>query len=344
MLNSLLAWITIDPDPIFFTIPFINHPIAWYGCIFALAFYLGFKIFIWMYTRHILDSINIDKQFKDIVVPMGHVFSKEHQKLYAFYAARVRDEKKLSRLKLQLYLEETESTVISIKSKAVKFSESALIYIILATIIGARLGHIIFYENIMEYLYSPLEIIKTWEGGLASHGGIAAILIAAFIFVRKNKSISFLTFMDIIAAPTMFVCAWIRIGNFINQEILGGASTLPWAIIFRHPADGGAIVPRHPMQLYEFILYMAVSILLFSLWKKFAYQKRDGFCLGIVLIISFSARFFLEFLKVPQSVYDTANSLQIGQLLSLPMILLGVVFLIFSRNKKVDLDKKLSEF
>ena len=345
MLQFLFAWITIDPNPIVFKIPFIDHPIAWYGCIFAFAFYLGYNFFIWIYTRHLLDKVSISSEFKGTKIPESFTPSKKQLKLYQFYKARCQDEEKLQGLKLQFYLETAHpGKVPSIEKKALKFSESALLYMIIGTVVGARLGHIIFYENVLEYILNPINIIKTWEGGLASHGGIIAIILASLLLVRKEKSISFLAFVDLATIPTMFVCAWIRIGNFVNQEILGGVSTLPWAIIFKHPVDGGAILPRHPMQLYEFFLYLSVSTFLFTLWTKDTYSKKTGLYIGLSLIISFSVRFFLEFLKVPQSIYDSGSFLQVGQLLSLPMIALGVVFVIFSRKHKVDLDKKLSEF
>jgi len=343
MLNLILAWISIDPNPTVFKIPFLNHPIAWYGCIFALAFYLGYKLFIWMYTRHLLDQVAIPSEHKNTSVPQDYQFSKKNLMLINFFDSKSLDADKREALRVYLYLEENKE-VKSITKKAVEFSESALLYIILATIIGARLGHIIFYENVTHYLTHPIDIIKTWEGGLASHGGIAAVILAAFIFVRRNKTISFLGFTDLLAAPTMFVCAWIRIGNFINQEILGGPTNLPWGIIFMHPADGGSIAPRHPMQLYEFALYMGVSALLFWLWNKFLYKKKEGLCLGVALLVSFTVRFFLEFLKEPQSIYDAGSYLQMGQILSIPMVWLGIIVIILAKNKKEDLDKKLSEF
>jgi phosphatidylglycerol---prolipoprotein diacylglyceryl transferase len=345
MLQNLLAWITINPNPIVFKIPFIEHPIAWYGCIFAFAFYLGYNLFIWIYTRHLLDKVSITSEFEGTKIPESFTPSKKQKKLYHFYKARCQDEEKLQSLKLQFYLESTHpDKVTSIEKKSLKFSESALLYMIIGTVVGARLGHILFYENITEYILNPINIIKTWEGGLASHGGIIAIILASILFVRKEKSISFLAFADLATIPTMFVCAWIRIGNFINQEILGDVTTKPWGIIFKSPVDGGAILPRHPMQLYEFLLYLSVSALLFTLWYKKTYIKKTGLYIGIALTISFSVRFFLEFLKVPQSIYDADSFLQVGQLLSLPMIILGLVFVIFSRKEKVDLDKKLSEF
>ncbi len=341
---EFLLWIRFNCDPIAFVIPIIEHPIAWYGCIFSFSFYIGYIIFIWIYTRHTLPNITIPEEYKNTKVPPSFILNKRNQKLYTFFQKRTTDKACLERLGLKLFLEETfPKKIPSMQSIATKFAESALLYIISATIIGARLGHILFYENIMTFINSPSLILKTWEGGLASHGGILAILLAAYIFTKIKKTISFLTFMDLISIPTMFVCAWIRIGNLVNQEILGNVTSVPWAIIFMNPAGQERVYPRHPMQLYEFILYMGVSALLFILWNKNTYKKMTGLYTGLALTISFSIRFFLEFLKTPQSIYDYTGTIQIGQLLSIPMILCGLYLIRESLKIKEDLDKKVVE-
>ncbi|MCH9811892.1 prolipoprotein diacylglyceryl transferase [bacterium] len=338
-MKFLLLFLHFDADPVCFTIPFLNHPIAWYGVIFSAAFFFGYKFFIWLHLRYNLNRVEIPNDLEPFTIPEGYILSKKHQKWYNFYCKRISDKTKQDTLYQYLYLEEQEKVSPLVK-KSIAFADAGLIYIILGTIIGARLGHILFYENIWEYLLNPILIIKTWEGGLASHGGILAILLGAYLFIRKNGSMSFLNFMDMISAPTMFVCAWIRIGNFINQEILGAPSNVPWAIIFDHPATGGAPLPRHPMPLYEFILYMSVSILLFVMWKNNLYKKFSGLYVGLAMVLSFTGRFFLEFFKNPQTAHDIHSVLQVGQLLSLPMIAAGI-YLIFSSLQ--GLDKKASE-
>jgi phosphatidylglycerol:prolipoprotein diacylglycerol transferase len=344
MLLQLLLWISVDPDPIVFRIPFLNHPIAWYGVIFSSAFYVGYKLFIWIYSRELLKTISIPKKYANVNVTNYFSLTKDQSKLYKFFEKRVGNKEALSLVKKQFYLEQTyPKEMSSISTKAVKFADSALLYMILATVIGARLGHILFYEPVLDYLYSPILILKTWEGGLASHGGIIAILFSAYLFVKKSKGISYLGFMDLVCIPTMFVCAWIRIGNFINQEILGAPTTYIWGVIFKHPADGALAVPRHPMPLYEFILYMGVFTLLFYLWQKNFSRRREGLLLSLSILISFSVRFFLEFLKIPQSIYDHELSLQMGQVLSLPMIAIGLLLFIKARKEKDYLDKKVSE-
>ena len=219
------------------------------------------------------------------------------------------------------------------------FSERLLLYIIVATIIGARLGHIFFYEHPMEYLANPISIFKTWEGGLASHGAVLAIVLAVLIFsIRIRKEFPEFTFwkiLDYLSVPAMLLSTLIRVGNFFNQEILGVSTDKPWGIIFGHPADGGLITPRHPAQLYEGAFYFALFLLLAHIW----YRKRDellpGRLAGITLVSAFLFRFLVEFIKTEQSAwFDQPNgSLLMGQVLSLPIIAIGL-YLLVRKDKK----------
>lgn len=210
--------------------------------------------------------------------------------------------------------------------------------IVAGTIIGARLGHVFFYEW-PRYQNNPLEIIQVWKGGLASHGATIGILLALFLHVRlmrkKYPEITFLRLLDIIVVPTAFAAGCIRIGNFFNQEILGIPSTVPWAIIFGDPADGSPILPRHPVQLYEAIVYFLTFLLLFSLWKWWTNVLKPGMLSGLFFIFVFGSRFFLEFLKMPQSAMIDESFLQTGQYLSIPIILAGFVLLFYSKIKEL---------
>ena len=172
-----------------------------------------------------------------------------------------------------------------------KFCDRFAVYVIVATLIGARLGHILFYRDLREFALAPWRIFMTWEGGLASHGGAIAILIALWLFSRKVK-ISARRLLDFLVVPTALAGCFIRMGNFINQEILGTPTTVPWAIVFMHPADGSPAVPRHPVQLYEGCFYLA---LFFVLW--FQRRMKDGRVGGIFLVAVFAFRFLIEFVK-----------------------------------------------
>jgi prolipoprotein diacylglyceryl transferase len=218
------------------------------------------------------------------------------------------------------------------------FSERLLLYVVIATVIGARLGHILFYEYPIEYLKNPISIFKTWEGGLASHGAVFALLISAFLFARRIKveypEFTFWKLLDYLSVPAMLLATFIRLGNFFNQEILGVQTNMPWGIIFGHPADGSSVIPRHPAQLYEAIFYFALFLFLGNLWRKKREFLLPGRLAGIMLTAVFGFRFFIEFIKTEQSVWfdQPHHFVLMGQLLSFPIIAIGI-YLLFRKSK-----------
>ena len=206
----------------------------------------------------------------------------------------------------------------------------------LGTVVGARLGHVFFYDW-AAYQHNLWRIPMVWEGGLASHGGAIGVILAllwSLSYVRQGiPTLSFVGLVDIIAVGTCLTAVLIRVGNFFNQEIVGVQTTVPWAVIFGHPADFGAVVPRHPTQLYEAAAYLAVFCVLFALWKVKGEQLRDGILSGLFFIMVFGGRFFIEFLKAPQGMTFDESFLQTGQYLSIPFILLGLVLLCYGCAK-----------
>jgi len=206
-------------------------------------------------------------------------------------------------------------------------------YVVVGTIIGARLGHVIFYD-LERYLRDPLSILNTREGGLASHGGAIGILLALYLFQRfalkKFPSISFIKLLDMIVIPAALAGCFIRIGNFFNQEIVGIPSKMPWAIIFGHPAEGGPIVARHPAQLYEACAYLIIFICLYSLWFFKGERLKAGLTSGLFFFSLFTSRFLIEFWKAPQTSLFDQTYLQMGQLLSIPFIILGLALIGYS--------------
>lgn len=237
-------------------------------------------------------------------------------------------------------------------SVAYNYIDRLLWFIILGTVIGARLGHVFFYEW-PRYSAHPAEIFKIWEGGLASHGGTIGVLLAVFLYSQWTRktfpNITFLQLCDLLTIPAAFITICIRLGNFVNQEILGTPSTLPWAVIFGHPADGSAPIARHPVQLYEAIAYLVIFGLLWTMQKQRS-KKVDcegkakerplppGFMTGLFFVLVFGSRFLLEFFKAPQSMMIDESAIQTGQLLSLPFILLGLGLMIYARRRHVVLD------
>jgi phosphatidylglycerol---prolipoprotein diacylglyceryl transferase len=202
------------------------------------------------------------------------------------------------------------------------------LYIIAGTIIGARLGHILFYEP-MHYLHNPSKIIAIWEGGLASHGGTIGILIAAYLFARKTN-VPYLWILDRLTIVAALTSCFIRVGNLMNSEMSGLPTTLPWGFIFTSIDD----TPRHPAQLYEAIYYFLIFLLSFNIWKRFRGRIKNGFLLGWFLIILFSLRFVNEFFKINQVEFENNLILNMGQILSIPFVLTGIAILILNTRKK----------
>lgn len=204
---------------------------------------------------------------------------------------------------------------------------SLAVYVILGALIGARLGHILFYDPVY-YWENPIEILPvqlkprfrfTGLAGLASHGGAIGILIAVFMYCRKKKE-SFLWVLDRLAIVAAFTGGLIRLGNLMNSEMIGRAASVPWAFVFARVDQ----VPRHPAQLYESLCYFLISFLLFRLWKIRREKMRRGYLLGWFLALLFTCRFIIEFFKIDQSAFEAGMLLNMGQLLSIPFILLGL--------------------
>jgi phosphatidylglycerol---prolipoprotein diacylglyceryl transferase len=212
------------------------------------------------------------------------------------------------------------------------------LYMALGTIIGARLGHCLFYEP-SYYLSHPLEIIKTWHGGLASHGAAIGILIALYLFSRKAKK-GYWWILDRIAIVVALAGFFIRTGNLINSEIYGNPTTLPWGFIFLRE---GETIAKHPTQIYEALSYLTIFFLLAHLYVRRPIKYRDGFLIGLFLVLVFVARFLIEFVKEPQETFEASMSLNMGQLLSIPFIIMGGILIYFStRNLSINLNSKKS--
>lgn len=227
-----------------------------------------------------------------------------------------------------------------------------LIWVVGATVIGARLGHVFFYEW-GYYSQHPIEIVKIWQGGLASHGGTIAIVIAVILFSIFTTKRNPLWTYDRLVIAIALVGALIRIGNLMNSEIFGHATDLPWGFMFirshewHQYYEGQAC---HPTQLYEALSYLALfGLLMWMYWKKNA-EARPGLIFGVFFIILFGSRFLIEFVKNPQVDFERSMTLNMGQLLSIPFILIGIGLVIWAMthpkvplsfpNRFADADQK----
>lgn len=214
-------------------------------------------------------------------------------------------------------------------------------YVLIATIVGARLGHCLFYEP-SYYLANPVEILKTWEGGLASHGGVIGIMIAIWIYSKKVSHQSMLWTFDRLCVPVGLVAAMIRLGNLMNHEIYGHATDLPWGFRFIeniHQWQAGAepifSAPSHPTQLYEAAIYLLVfAVCMWLYWKRDA-QKREGLIFGVAMVMIFVGRFLVEFVKNDQVGFEEGMTLNMGQWLSIPFVIIGIASIVYSFNQPI---------
>ena len=232
-----------------------------------------------------------------------------------------------------------------------------LYMLLLCTIVGARLGHCLFYEP--SYYLAPFvemfggtvspqvaargmsswqafwEIFMPWKGGLASHGGTIAILLGIWWYARKygrTNGFDYVWVLDHLVIPISFAACFIRLGNLFNSEIYGGPTSLPWGFVFER---NGETVAKHPTQLYEAGTYLLLGLLLMWLYWKRLDKTYRGTYVGIFLIGCFGSRFLIEFIKNPQVAFEEGMALNMGQLLSIPFVLLGIGLLIYAFVRKL---------
>lgn len=219
------------------------------------------------------------------------------------------------------------------------------LYMIIGTVVGARLGHCLFYEPEV-YLRDPIRILKIWEGGLASHGATIGILLSLYLFSRKYK-FDYLWVLDRIVIVVALGGALIRLGNLFNSEIIGKPTNLPWAFKFEqnHEIINGvqaSMLPRHPAQLYESISSFLLFLFLYYLWNRRKSLTPRGLLFSLFVVILFTLRFLYEFLKENQVDKEdfllNTIGMNIGQLLSVPLIIIGLFILIRAITKPTYAD------
>jgi prolipoprotein diacylglyceryl transferase len=223
------------------------------------------------------------------------------------------------------------SKIYKRENVSIHLLDKLTIFIVVGTLIGARLGQVFFYE-FGYYKQHLLEIILPfsikqgnfeWTGyqGLASHGGAIGILIALAWYCKKYKQ-PFLRVIDRLVIVVALSGFFIRVGNLFNSEIIGKPTHVFWAFIFER-ID---FIPRHPTQLYEAICYLIIFFVLWNIYNKHGLQLKKGFLFGLFLVLVFSVRFLMEFLKENQEVFENALPINMGQILSIPFIIVGFYF------------------
>ncbi|MEJ0057908.1 MAG: prolipoprotein diacylglyceryl transferase [Bacteroidota bacterium] len=264
ILINILTYITWSVDPDIFTIPFIDHPVRWYGVLFASAFIITQQVMYFVYKKEGRSRSEID---------------------------------------------------------------TLTVYMVVGTIIGARLGHVLFYAP-SYYFQHPLKILAVWEGGLASHGAAISLPIALYLFARRTK-VGYRWLLDRMVIVVSLAGCMIRLGNLMNSEMIGLPTDLPWGFIFTSVDN----VPRHPAQLYEAIYCLILSFILFGIWYRYRSRIQDGSMFGWFLITIFGLRIVDEFFKVNQESFEDGMTLNMGQILSIPLVITGIIILLSNLRK-----------
>lgn len=217
-----------------------------------------------------------------------------------------------------------------------------VVYVVVATVLGARLGHCLFYEfdyysQHLAEIFLPFRFSPDFElvgfRGLASHGGAIGIFIAILIYCQ-NQQMKVFWVLDKLALVIPLACAFIRLGNLFNSEMIGPPTSVPWAFVFQQIDN----IPRHPGQVYEAVAYFLIFIFLNLFSKRI--NRKNGFIFGLFLVLMFLARFILEFFKIDQVSFESGMMLNMGQLLSLPFIIAGI--LLMAWKSKMDSPAPLS--
>lgn len=220
-----------------------------------------------------------------------------------------------------------------------KLLDPLLYTLLIGTIVGARLGHCLFYQP--DYYLTAehfWEIFQPWKGGLASHGGTIALFIAMWWFAKhygKKHDFDFIWILDHLCIAVCFAATFIRLGNLMNSEIYGDVTTLPWGFVFE---GRGETEPKHPTQLYEALSYAILGVALILMYKNRVKWMYKGSYIGIFFIVLFGMRFMIEFIKEDQVAFEAGMALNMGQWLSIPFILIGIGLLVYSYVKKQPME------
>ena len=238
-----------------------------------------------------------------------------------------------------LYGFQVVSYMFKKEGRPVEQADQLLLYAMVATVVGARAGHYVFYEFPLlqaDPLRFFIQMITPPFSGLASHGAAIGLFTAFYIYTKKNKGISYLYVTDRIVIATALAGFFIRFGNLMNSEIIGKPTQLPWGFKFYRDfefnmsGDPSMVLARHPSQLYEALSCLVIFAFLLWVWNKKKEHTKNGLLTGLFMIILFTLRFFYEFLKENQSAFEDQLSLNMGQILSIPAVIFGIIVLMYS--------------
>ena len=226
--------------------------------------------------------------------------------------------------------------IFKAEGKPEKDLDSLLVTMIISTVLGARIGHYVFYEG--RYFFEApvkfvMEMLIPPYAGLASHGAGFGIVFALWLYSRKRPDQPFLWVMDRIAIVVALSGFCIRFGNLMNSEIVGKPTDLPWGFVFMQNTEY-PLVPRHPAQLYESLSCLLLFIIMLLIWNKYKSKTPHGLLSGLFFVWVFTLRFLYEFLKENQEAFENGMTLNMGQWLSIPMVCFGIYLLVHSQKSK----------
>lgn len=234
------------------------------------------------------------------------------------------------------------SYIFKKEGRPVEQADQLLLYTMVGTIVGARMGHYFFYEFpllLAEPVRFFIQMITPPFSGLASHGAAIGLFTAFYLYTKKNKGQSYLYVTDRIVIVAALAGFFIRFGNLMNSEIIGKPTDMPWGFKFLRDLEfnpsglASFVEPRHPSQLYEALSCLFLFFILLYLWNLKKAKVQEGSLTGIFMIFVFTLRFFYEFLKENQSSFENGLTLNMGQILSIPAVLFGIGVLWYARRK-----------
>ena len=324
-------------EPEIFSIGFFT--LRWYSLAFILSFLLGYAITRRIFTRENIRSFtmggDVISALKRKGLPAGLLDKLAALKGREFLNRERFTDAIKSILDGKTFTRYRQTIVELSERRPEHYVDDLFIYVFIATLVGARLGHCLFYDPAY-YLSHPLEILMIYKGGLASHGATIGILLALYWYARKREQITFLWLVDRVVIVIALAGGFIRLGNLMNSEIVGAPTDVPWAFLFYNDNQHADVVPRHPAQIYEAVAYFILFFLLYRMYNKREGRIAPGLFFGIFLTWIFGFRIFVERFKAVQVDWEVGLPLNMGQMLSIPLVVIGLYLIWQARRKGTE--------